>query len=94
MKASIISDGNQQNYVEIFVKDNGVGITKEKQEQLFKISENVSTKGTDGEAGTGLGLILCKEFVEKHGGRIWVESEVGKGSEFIFTMSLIRAYKY
>ncbi len=66
-----------------------VGIVKEKISQLFDISENISTKGTDGEAGTGLGLILCKEFVEKHGGVIWVESEVEKGSSFIFTLPLI-----
>ena len=71
---------------EIYVKDNGVGIPKENLAQIFNTSENVSTNGTDGETGTGLGLILCKEFVEKHGGEIWVESEIGKGSEFIFTI--------
>ncbi|RLD68630.1 MAG: hypothetical protein DRI95_02430 [Bacteroidetes bacterium] len=72
--------------IQIYVKDSGIGILKEKQTQLFEISENISTKGTDGESGTGLGLILCKEFVEKHGGKIWVESDIGKGSEFIFTL--------
>ena len=72
--------------VELYVEDNGLGISKEKQEHLFEISENISTKGTENEAGTGLGLILCKEFVEKHGGKIWVESDVGKGSKFIFTL--------
>jgi len=71
---------------EIYVKDSGVGIEKEKITKLFDISENVSTKGTTGETGSGLGLILCKEFVEKHGGKIWVESEYGKGSEFVFTL--------
>jgi len=71
---------------EIYVKDTGIGISKEKQTQLFKIAENISTKGTKGETGTGLGIILCKEFVEKHEGKIWVKSETGKGSEFIFTL--------
>ena len=72
---------------QIYVKDNGIGIPEEKQTQLFDITENTSTKGTEGEKGTGLGLILCKEFVEKHGGKIWFESQVGKGSAFIFTLS-------
>ena len=71
---------------EIYVKDTGLGISKEKQSQLFKIAENISTKGTEGETGTGLGMILCKEFIEKHEGKIWVKSETGKGSEFIFTL--------
>jgi len=77
---------NNPSVMEIYVKDNGVGISKEIQEKLFKIEENISTKGTNNETGTGLGLILCKEFIEKHGGKIWVESEEGKGSKFIFTI--------
>jgi len=76
------------NYIKISVKDSGVGISKEKLLKLFKITEKVSTKGTNNETGTGLGLILCKEFVEKHGGKIWVESEAGNGSNFIFTIQL------
>jgi signal transduction histidine kinase len=72
--------------IEITVKDNGIGIPKEIQSKLFDIDENKSTQGTENETGTGLGLILCKEFVEKHGGEIWVESEVDKGSKFIFTL--------
>ena len=70
----------------IAVCDNGVGIKKESIEKLFRIDENHSTLGTQNEKGTGLGLILCKEFIEKHGGKIWVESEVGKGSAFYFTI--------
>ncbi len=68
------------------VSDNGVGIPKKRIEQLFRIDENYSTYGTQNEKGTGLGLILCKEFIEKHGGKIWVESEEKKGSIFYFTI--------
>ena len=89
IKADLNSNENKQNWIQVSVKDSGIGIVKEKISQLFDISENISTKGTDGEAGTGLGLILCKEFIEKHGGKICVESEVGKGSSFMFTLPLI-----
>jgi ligand-binding sensor domain-containing protein/signal transduction histidine kinase len=64
------------------IKDNGIGIPAEKLKNLFSIDTAHKTKGTDQEPGTGLGLILCKEFIEKHGGCLEVESEVGKGSEF------------
>jgi len=74
--------------VEISVNDTGVGIKEENIKLLFNIESNISTKGTQYESGTGLGLILCKEFVEKHGGKIWVESTEGKGSEFIFTLPI------
>ena len=66
--------------------DDGIGIPKEKQDKLFRIDENYSQKGTNDESGTGLGLILCKEFVEKNGGQINLESEEGQGSKFIFTL--------
>jgi len=72
---------------EISVTDHGVGIKKKDQEKLFKIDQHLSTSGTSDEAGTGLGLILCKEFIEKNNGRIWVESEMGKGSTFKFTLN-------
>ena len=54
--------------------------------KLFKIDEHFSTKGTKDESGTGLGLLLCKELIEKHGGTIWAESELGKGTKFSFTI--------
>lgn len=70
----------------ITVEDTGIGITQENIAKLFRVDIVYSTLGTAKEQGTGLGLILCKEFVEQHGGKIWVESEVGKGSRFTFTI--------
>ena len=70
----------------VSVSDNGVGIKKEAIPNLFMIAESKSTSGTDKETGTGLGLILCQEFVTKHGGRIWAESVEGVGSTFKFTL--------
>lgn len=72
----------------ISVSDNGLGIEPDTLNKLFDISHNVTSEGTAKEKGTGLGLLLCKEFVEKHGGKIWVESELGKGSVFKFTMPI------
>ncbi len=70
----------------VSVADNGIGISPERVEKLFRIAENDSTPGTNNEKGTGLGLILCTEFVENHGGKIWVESKAEKGSTFYFTL--------
>ncbi|MBE9468126.1 MAG: PAS domain-containing protein [Bacteroidetes bacterium] len=81
-----ISSFKEDENIKISVIDTGLGIKKENLNKLFRIEENFSTKGTSGEKGTGLGLILCKEFVEKNSGKIWVESEVGKGSKFIITL--------
>ena len=75
--------------VTISVSDNGIGINPDNLAKLFDVGQILTTKGTADEKGTGLGLLLCKEFVEKHGGRIWVESEVGKGSEFKFTLPAV-----
>ncbi len=72
--------------ITISVSDNGIGIPCESLAKLFDISQVLTTKGTAGETGTGLGLLLCKEFVEKHGGRIWAESVAGKGSVFSFSL--------
>jgi signal transduction histidine kinase len=81
-----VSASELKQYVEIVVKDNGIGISFEDQRNLFKIDAFHSTEGTNNEKGAGLGLLLCKEFVEMHGGDIRVESIQGKGSKFIFTM--------
>jgi len=70
------------------VADKGVGMTEEAMTKLWKLSEQASTKGTNNEEGTGLGLLICKEFVEKQGGRIWVDSIQGEGSTFCFTVPL------
>lgn len=72
-------------FVEFYIKDNGIGIPEENMDKLFKIDENITTEGTNNEKGTGLGLILCKDFIEKHGGKIWAESELNKGTTFWFT---------
>jgi signal transduction histidine kinase len=74
--------------VVIVVSDTGIGIDNESVSKLWDIKQPFSTRGTNEESGTGLGLILCKEFVEKHGCRIWVESNPGRGSDFKFTMPL------
>lgn len=70
----------------VSVQDNGVGISDTDIAKLFRIDSNPSTIGTSQEQGTGLGLILCRDFVEKNGGKIAVESEIGKGSKFYFTV--------
>ncbi len=72
------------NKITITVKDNGIGMTTDKIDRLFKITEKVSTLGTEKETGTGLGLLLCKEFIEKHNGKIWVNSQPNMGTEFCF----------
>ena len=82
----LISAREENQELQIAVTDNGVGISNESQNKLFRIEESYSTLGTLNEKGTGLGLILCKEFVEKHKGKIRVESEEGKGSQFLFTI--------
>lgn len=74
------------NKLVIYIQDSGIGIPKEDIEKIFNIQHKVNRPGTEGEPSSGLGLLLCKEFVEKHGGQIWVESEIGKGSTFYFTM--------
>ncbi|MEI6277050.1 MAG: HAMP domain-containing sensor histidine kinase, partial [Prolixibacteraceae bacterium] len=77
-------------HVEIVIRDTGIGMSQSIIDQLFRLDVQSSRRGTDGEASSGLGLLLCKEFVEKHGGRIWTESEVGNGSIFHFTIPVNR----
>ena len=84
---SITANQTDSN-ITISVSDNGIGIAPHNLMKLFEMAEVSTTKGTAEETGTGLGLLLCKEFVEKHDGKIWVESEVGKGSDFKFTLPI------
>jgi signal transduction histidine kinase len=77
-----------ENAILISVLDNGTGIDPSELPKLFNLTQVVTTKGTAGEDGAGLGLLICKNFVEKHGGKIWVESQQGIGSNFKFTLPL------
>lgn len=81
-----LSVGEDESSFKIEVKDEGIGMSPEIRKKLFDASENYTSPGTSGEKGTGLGLLICKDFVEKHGGKIWVESTEGKGSKFSFTI--------
>ena len=80
--AKPIPDG----WIEISIKDKGIGMNQEMADNLFRLEVSTNRNGTDGEPSTGLGLILCKEFVNKSGGRLWVESDEGQGSTFYFTL--------
>ncbi len=82
-----ISSEAKNDTIEISIKDTGVGMSKEDIENIFRIDKHHSTLGTAQEKGTGLGLIICKELVEKNNGKIWIESELKKGSKFIFTLN-------
>ena len=81
---------NKNGMVETIVEDRGIGIEKRNIDKLFRIDVSFTTPGTADEKGTGLGLQLCKEIIEKHGGTIRVESEIGIGSKFIFTLPASR----
>jgi PAS domain S-box-containing protein len=82
LSAKPIHDG----FVELVVADNGIGMDSDMVHKLFNPNEYTNRQGTEGELSSGLGLVLCKEFIEKHQGKIWVESEVGKGSAFHVTI--------
>ena len=81
-----ISAIDEENQIKIIISDSGVGMDAKTLENLFGITTNTPLPGTLNEKGSGFGLVLCKEFVEKLGGKIWVESEQGKGSNFMFTI--------
>ena len=82
VSAKSVSDSD----VEISIKDTGIGMNAAMVENLFRLDVNTNRKGTEGEYSTGLGLLICKDSVEKHGGKLWIESEEGKGSTFRFTI--------
>jgi len=82
----VVRSGNHNGQCEVSVIDEGTGISPENQAKLFKYDQSYRSKGTTGENGTGIGLILCKDFVERNNGVIWVESEINKGSAFKFTL--------
>lgn len=86
INAKKISD----TFIEIAVADSGIGIKKENLDKLFRIDVNFTTSGTKNEVGTGLGLIICKEFVEKNNGTIKVNSKYGQGSTFLFTLPIAK----
>ena len=76
----------KNEFVQITIQDTGIGISEDNIAKLFRIDVHHTTYGTNNEKGTGLGLILCKELVEKNKGKIWIESKLGKGSKFNFTI--------
>jgi len=86
-----VSATDKGDLIEVVVSDNGISISEEDIDKLFRIDVHHTSIGVTAEKGTGLGLVLCKEFVEKNGGRIWVESEYGKGSDFKFTIPKYKA---
>ena len=88
-RGNIYLDSEITNHMlKVIIRDNGVGITPDQGSKLFSNDENNSTQGTSGEGGTGLGLILCRDFAERNHGEIGFESEEGKGTSFWFTLPL------
>jgi signal transduction histidine kinase len=83
-----VSITKNEKYWIIRVEDEGVGVSEENRNKIFDLNSNFTTFGTNKEKGSGLGLLICQEFVKKHGGKIWVESEEGVGSSFLFSIPL------
>ena len=84
----VLSCYNEKDMIIVCVKDNGVGISKEAQLKIFYNNTEYIREGTNNEKGTGLGLLICQDFINLHKGKIWVKSEIGKGSEFCFSLPL------
>jgi len=91
---TISAEVHPDNFIQISIKDTGIGISKEMQELLFKIDSSTSRSGTNGELSCGLGLHLCKEFATSHNGKIWVESLNGEGSTFFITLPSATQVEY
>ncbi len=85
-KVTISAKTTPGNSVEFSVRDTGIGMSPQMVDDLFRLDVQTNRRGTEDEPSSGLGLLLCKDFIEKHGGKIWVESEEGKGSTFYFTL--------
>jgi signal transduction histidine kinase len=86
----VVSVISRNQDFQVSISDTGIGIEAEHLPKLFRVDDRYRQAGTNGEEGTGLGLILCKEFVEQNGGTIWCESEFGKGSVFSFTLPIFQ----
>jgi len=85
----LVESKRSKDFIEISVTDNGIGIKPDEIDKLFRIDEQIVQNGTENETGTGLGLILCKEFIDKHKGEIYVKSELSQGSSFVFTLPIV-----
>ncbi|MEN6551360.1 MAG: two-component regulator propeller domain-containing protein [Methanobacterium sp.] len=85
-KVTLSARTTDENSVEIIIKDTGIGMSSQMVDNLFRLDVQINRQGTEGEPRTGLGLLICKDFIEKHGGKLWAESEEGKGSIFYFTI--------
>jgi signal transduction histidine kinase len=81
-----LSARQNDHQIEVSIADTGIGIPEKNLAKLFRIDTMYHKRGTSGEAGTGLGLILCRDLLEQNGGNIWVHSEVDKGTNFTFTL--------
>jgi len=85
-KVNLSAKTNGDERIEISVQDSGIGMSQSMVDNLFRLDVQSNREGTEGETSTGLGLLLCKDFIERHGGKLWVESEENKGSIFYFTI--------